>query len=108
MNRTTLRKPLLLLWSLLLVQTILYPQLATWVYRIATGREGWDGSALPFVQVVFAAPLALLLAILAELLCRFSVRRAKSVRLPLLGILALDLAVFVVSVAWYATRSGVR
>lgn len=105
---TNIRTPLLLLWTFLLIQTILYPQLATGVYRIATGRGGWDGSGLPWVQIVFAAPLALLLAVLAWMSFRTRVRDAKPVRPALLGIVAFDVVAFLLSVTWYASRSGVR
>jgi uncharacterized membrane protein YfcA len=86
-------------------EIVFYPQIASLLFKILSGRPGWDGGALPYVQVFYALPvgIALLGAVLigARLLEK---RRPALLKAFLLGAVGADLLLLVLSVAWYASQ----
>lgn len=91
--------------SVLGVEIVFYPQVATFLFRVFSGRPGWDGSALPYVQLFYALPAAIALlgavVIGARLLAR---RRPSLLKAFVLAAVAVDLLLLGLSVAWYASQ----
>jgi hypothetical protein len=101
--RATLYRVALGLGLFTILEVAFYPSLATWAFLKASGRPGWDGSALPFVQLVGAVPAGLVLLGL----CGASAFLASRGRVSLAWTLMLaawlfNLVGFVASVLWYS------
>ncbi len=80
-----------------------FPQLATWIYVVASGRPGWDGSALPAIQAFGALPAAIALLAMTLYLCRRVERPDRRGRI----VLSMGIASFVLLLSFVALYAAI-
>lgn len=86
-----------------LIEVLWYPLLATAAYTFFSGRGGWDGSALDYVQRYRVAPVG---AVFSVLILAFAARSSLQGREPdrraVIGAWLMNVTLFAISVLWYA------
>jgi len=91
--------------GVLALEVVFYPQLATLLFQVFSGRPGWDGSGLPYVQVFYALPVAIALLGAVLIGARLLARRRPTLLKPFLfGAAAVNVLLLGLSVAWYASQ----
>jgi hypothetical protein len=93
--------------AILLGCTIFYPQVATWIHRVITRREGWDGSALVYTQIAFVLPGSAVLAALTVVAYLYSRRRSARAEWRVLSLAWVAFVMALIgSVIWYGSMAG--
>jgi hypothetical protein len=94
---------LLALLVAIAAEVLFYPPLATDLYLWTSGRTGWDGSGLRYVQTTFVAPTGTALALGMLLAAVWSARRRRRAFGRVVGVgWILNIALLLFSIAWYA------
>ena len=88
------------------LEILLYPQVARWLYGLFSGRAGWDGSGLDYYRLTVVVPVGLALICCSVLASLLLARRRSSAVTPLIASCwVLNVALLAISIARYASMA---
>lgn len=91
------------LGALVLIEVLWFPTLATAAYTFFSGRGGWDGSALGYVQRYRVVPVgALFWLLIMTVAVRSTVQNRPLHRRVAIGAWVMNLVLVLSCVLWYA------